>query len=223
MIGTRGHASLKIVSLFVAVLLGMILAQLGGSVRLGADQPPITDLPPERYRGDVDRDSRQDVIAYARTLQFSDATGAGDEQRLVVVTDSAHDPGPLVRVEPAVGVDLSAREQLANGLVIARLINRDTVPYPALAIGARDTTYWWADSVARGRWRAVYLSSDPAIPPVELDLHLMQEPDGQRHRFSPSARWLFADEGERPWVTCGAGMACWASDAIGGPPSTRAP
>lgn len=216
MIGTRGHARRKIVSLFVAVLVGMMLAQLGGRVRLGADQPPRTDLAPERYRGDVDRDSRQDVIAYARTLQFSDATGTGDEQRLVIVTDSGHVHGPLVRVEPAVGVDLSVREQLANGLVIARLINRDTVPYPALAIGARDTTYWWADSVARGRWRAVYFSSDPAIPPVELDLHLQQAPDGQRHRFSPSARWLFADEGERPWVTCGAGTVCRAGDPIGG-------
>ena len=216
MIGTRGPAPRKIVSLFVAVLVGMMLAQLGGRVRLGADQPPRTDLPPETYRGDVDRDSRQDVIAYARTLQFSDATGAGDEQRLVVVTDSAHDRGPLVRVEPAVGIDLSAREQLANGLVIARLINRDTVPYPALAIGARDTTYWWADSVAPGRWRAVYFSSDPAIPPVELGLHLQPAPDDERHRFSLSARWLFADEGERPWVTCGAGMACRAGNPIGG-------
>ena len=119
-------------------------------------------------------------------------------------------------MEPAVGVDLSAREQLVNGLVIARLINRDTVPYPALAIGARDTTYWWADSVARGRWRAVYFSSDPAIPPVELGLHLQQAPDDERHRFSLSARWLFTDEGEMPWVTCGAGMACRAGDPIGG-------
>ena len=42
------------------------------------------------------------------------------------------------------------------------------IDFENLAIGARDTTYWWADSVARGRWRAVYLSSDPAIPPVEL-------------------------------------------------------
>jgi hypothetical protein len=95
------------------------------------------------------------------------------------------------------------------------LINRDTVPYPALAIGARDTTYWWADSVARGRWRAVYFSSDPAIPPVELDLHLERAADGQRHRSSPSARWLFADEGERPWVTCGEATDCRAGDPIG--------
>ena len=121
MIGTRGHTTRKIVSLFVAVLVGVVLAQLGGRVSVGADQPPIPDLAPEKYRGDVDRDSRQAVIAYARTLQFSDATGAGDEQRLVIVADSVNDHGPIVRVEPAVGVDVSGREQLVDGLVIARV------------------------------------------------------------------------------------------------------
>jgi len=214
-IGTRGHAAGKFVPLFVAVLVGVGLAQLGGRIRMGTDQQSEPDLAPETYGGNVDRDSRQDVIAYARTLGFVDATGAGDEQRLIVAADSIHDRGPLVRVEPAVGLVVSGREQLANGLVIARFINRDTVPYPALGIGARDTTYWWADSVARGRWRALYFSSDPAIPPVELPLHLEQAPDGQRHGFPSSARWLMADEGERPWVACGASTACWAGDPIG--------
>lgn len=215
MIGTRGHTTRKIVSLFVAVLVGVVLAQLGGRVSVGADRPPRPELAPERYRGDVDRDSRHGLIAYARTLRFADATGAGDEQRLSIVADSAHDHGPLVRVEPAVGVIVAGRERLVNGLIIARLINRDTVPYPALAIGAHDTTYWWVDSVAQGQWRAIYFSSDPAIPPVELQLHLEQVSDSQSHRFSPSARWLFADEGERPWVTCGEATDCRAGDPIG--------
>lgn len=121
-----------------------------------------------------------------------------------------------MRVEPAVGAIVADGERLANGLIIARLINRDTIPYPALAIGAHDTTYWWVDSVAQGQWRAIYLSSDPAIPPVELHLHLEQAPDGQSHRSLPSARWLFADEGERPWATCGEGTDCRAGDPIGG-------
>lgn len=216
MIGTRGYSAGKLVSLFVAVLVGVGLAQLGGHIRLGTDQQPEPDLAPQTYGGDVDRDSRQDVIAYARTLRFADATGAGDEQRLMVVADSVHDRGPLVRVEPAVGVTVSGRDRLANGLVIARFINRDTIPYRALGIGARDTTYWWADSVARGRWRALYLSSDPAIPPVELQLHLEQAHGGQGHRLPSSARWLVAAEGDRPWVTCGPSITCRAGDSIGG-------
>ena len=216
MIGTSRHAAGRFVALFVAVLIGVGLAQLGGRIRMGTEQQPEPDRAPEAYGGDVDRDSRQDVIAYARTLGFADATGAGDEQRLMVVADSVPGRGPVVRVEPAVGVIVSGRDRLANGLVIARLINRDTVPYPSLGIGARDTTYWWADSVARGRWRALYFSSDPAIPPVELQLHVERAADGQRHRVPASARWLVADEGERPWVTCGPNITCRTGGPIGG-------
>ncbi len=135
MIGTRRHAAGKFFILFMGVLVGVGLAQLGGRISVGTDQQPELVLAPDAYGGDVVRDSRQDVIAYARTLLFSDATGEGDEQRLVVIADSVHDRGPLVRVEPAVGLMVSGRERLANGLIIARFINRDSVPYPALGIG----------------------------------------------------------------------------------------
>lgn len=216
MISNGGHATRRLVSLFVAVLIGVVLAQLGGRIRLGTDRAPAPDPTLVMYQGSVDRDSRQNVIAYARTLQFSEATGAGDEQRLTVGADSVPSHGPLVRVEPVVGANRSRREQLATGLLVARFINHDPVPYPQLSIGARDTTYWWADSVARGRWRALYLSSDPAIPPVELELHLDQVPDAQRNGLLPSARWLFTDEGEKPWVTCSAAAACRAGDLLGG-------
>jgi len=197
-IGTRRHAAGKFFILFMGVLVGVGLAQLGGRISVGTDQQPELVLAPDAYGGDVVRDSRQDVIAYARTLLFSDATGEGDEQRLVVIADSVHDRGPLVRVEPAVGLMVSGRERLANGLIIARFIN-----------------HWWVDSVPSGRWRALYFSSDPAIPPVEAHLHLEQA-DGQSHVRSSSARWVTADEGERPWVTCGVSTACRAGAPIGG-------
>lgn len=215
MIGTRGFATRRLVLLFVAVMVGVLLAQLGGSVRVGDDRPAEPELIPEQYGGDVDRDSRLEVISYARTLRFSGATSAGDEQRLIVAPESLHVRGPLVRVEPAIGLNASARPHLTGGLVIARFINRDTVSYPAMAIGPLDTTYWWVDSVAQGRWRGLYLSSDPAIPPVELDLHLDHVPEGRPPGSPPSARWLFADEGERAWVTCGAATACRAGDGVG--------
>lgn len=216
MIGTRRHAAGKFFILFMGVLVGVGLAQLGGRISVGTDQQPELVLAPDAYGGDVVRDSRQDVIAYARTLLFSDATGEGDEQRLVVIADSVNDRGPLVRVEPAVGLMVSGRERLANGLIIARFINRDSVPYPALGIGVRDTTYWWADSVPSGRWRALYFSSDPAIPPVEVRLHLEQAAGGQSRGRRASARWVMADEGERPWVTCGVSTVCRAGAPIGG-------
>ena len=216
MIGTRGHVAGKLVSLFLGILVGVGLAQLGGRIQVGTDQQPEPNLAPDTYGGDVVRDSRQDVIAYARTLLFAEAIGAGDEQRLVAIADSVHGRAPLVRVEPAVGLMASGRELLANGLVLARFINRDTVPYPALGIGASDTTYWWADSVPSGRWRALYFSSDPAIPPVEVRLHLEQPAGGQGHGRPSSARWVVADEGERPRVTCGVSTVCLAGDPIGG-------
>ncbi len=203
--GTHGQASRTMIPILLAVVAGVVIAQLGGKVAVGSSQselPETIDVP--HYVGDVDRDSRQDVVAFARTAPYAGELGFGDEQTLRSRQDTVSGDGPFVRIEPVTAAHRYNRDELAAGRLIGRLINFDSVPYPRLGLGAHDTTYWWVDSSANGRWRALFLSTDPAIQPVTMPVRV--EPSTTW--WQPVARWVAVGGVDAVWATCGADTIC---------------
>ncbi len=209
--------------LILALIGGVVIGQLGGEVKLAPPPPPATAsaavapaIP--SFGRSIDASSRDDFLGYARALPFDGDPGAGDGQRLV--SDSplgSQVPGPLVRIEPMRHAAAASRAELANGLVVARFINEDSLAFPRLALGARDTAYWWVDSVGLGRWRSVYLSARASIGMLPAGLEVRArggaESSAAAARDRALARWHWEDDGlagERPWATCSRAAACIA-------------
>ena len=209
MTDTRGQAVRKLFPLFLAVLAGVLLAQLGGRIMVGGGEkkPDMPRIP--RFTGDVDRDSRQNVVQFARALPWVATFGAGDEQRLLVIEDGNRRYGPKARIEPLLVAHTLDRKDLAEGRFVGRIINNDDEPYSKLGLGARDTTYWWVDSAATGKWRAVFFSSDPAIQTVSMPVNVEpSSPDGSHRWTQSTARWIWLDQDEKTWVSCGYTFCC---------------
>jgi len=207
---TAGKAAGSLLPILAALVAGVLLAQLGGRVIVGSDNPPAPEVPIPSFTGDVDRDSRQDIVNFARALPFGESVGAGDAQPLWMATDSGAVQGAVVRIEPVFLAHEYTREELGNGRFVARMVNRDDRRYEPLGIGTRDTTYWWIDSIARGTWRTLLLSSDPAIPTVEMTTQL-ESTSGQPRHVQSLARWTGVRENVAGWVTCTATAGCRVS------------
>lgn len=203
-----GHVPGRLLLILVGIIVGLLLAQLGGRIIVGPETPgQVPEVPP--FQGDIDRASRTEILAYARSLPYETSFGAGDDQRLLVRQDSVSRYGPNARIEAMKGAAGLTKEDLARGRFVARLLNRDQEPYPKLALGSRDTTYWWVDSVATGQWRALYISSDSTIPPVRTSVRLEPASVHGDTRWGQSlARWIFDPNDEETWVTCGTLYCC---------------
>jgi len=204
----RGQAAGRLVLILVGIIAGLLLAQLGGRIIVGPGRPAqVPEVPP--FQGDIDRAPRADVLAYARGLPYETSFGAGDDQRLLVRQDSIIRYGPNARIEAMKGAAGLTRDDLARGRIVARLLNRDQEPYAKLALGSRDTTYWWVDSVATGQWRSLYISSDSTIAPVRTTVRLEDASVHGDTRWGQSlARWIFDENDEETWVTCGQLYCC---------------
>ena len=202
--GVRGQAS-RTILLVLAVVVGVVIAQLGGTVALGSsedERPEMMDVPP--YEGDVDRDSRQDVVDFARAAQYAGELGFGDEQSLRPAPDTISLDGPYVRVEPVAFANNIKADELVAGRFIGRLINLDSTAYPRYGLGAFDTVYVWVDSSAVGRWRVVFFSTDPAIQSVTRPIRV--EPSARW--WQSLARWVVVGGVDEMWATCGAETVC---------------
>jgi hypothetical protein len=117
---------------FVAITLASLACEGKGGTRA----PDFTSF---------DSASPEQVLAYIRKLRFDPDTEAGDAKHLPV--DSL--PGPLVAIQPEKRSHKNRAADLAKGpgRIIAKLINRDSQPYPKLNLGPHDTVYWAVDQV----------------------------------------------------------------------------
>src|SRR6059036_3689103 len=79
---------------------------------------------------------RATVLRYARSQQFVPVSG--DSQRLMLGASCPGDCryGPLAHIDPVAGSFLLDSAKLAEGRILARVVNVDTVPYPKLNLGA---------------------------------------------------------------------------------------
>jgi hypothetical protein len=145
------------------------------------------------------------VAAYAERIGFNEYAGAGDVQLL------HHDPcppcthGPTVALQPQRGSHRYTRAELAQGRVIARLVNRDSTGYDRYALAPRAVVYWWVDSTAAG-WRSIFVRTVPDRAAVVSDLDLRDDhPAGTWGHAS--AAWLWGSA-EIAWATCGDRGCC---------------
>ena len=208
----RGATKQTLVLAFLVLLVGVAIGQLGGKVELS--EPALENGPttPE-FAGQIETAPRAQILSYARGLSYDESDGAGDIQRLTVVdlvaVPPAPTPGPLCRIDPMQGAADLERDELAAGRIVARIINRDSTSYPQLALGPRDTTYWWVDSVTTGRWRSLLVSSQDTMLITPRHLSVVSAFQDTKGRWGQAlARWHWQEQDEGLWVTCTATSAC---------------
>ncbi|NNG17932.1 MAG: hypothetical protein HKM89_15760 [Gemmatimonadales bacterium] len=209
----RGATKQSWVLVILALIGGVVIGQLGGTVALTPAPSPGSGPPPPTFAGQIETMPRAEVLSYARGLGFDRSDGAGDTQRLTVVdlmaVPPAPVPGPLCRIEPMQGAAELERDELAAGRIVARIINRDSIPYPELALGPSDTTYWWVDSATTGQWRTLLVSSEDTVLIAPRGLSLVRAFEDSTRRWGQAlARWRWQGQDEGLWVTCTATSAC---------------
>ncbi len=200
---SRTAPARRLAAALVAALSLVACRPTGPAATTGATGEPPTPPPP--FAGGIDRASPEEVLRYARSLQFDDRAGAGDRQRLMLGTCPADCRyGPLARIEPQVGAHALADSGVASGRIVARLVNEDDQPYPKLFLEARDTTYLWVDSTD-GAWRARFISTRAGGKVRPAKLTREYHPERTRRWLQAVARWDWREADEQAWVTCGEG------------------
>ena len=207
-------------ALVVAVLFlptVFVVRQLHAQARGGKPAPYVTPAP----RASLDSMSDSALASYIASLRFDLDPWAGDEQRLLLGRFDAKSPelaryGPLAAIQPEEGIGRLRQSQLERGRIVARFINRDSTPYPKLALAAHGVTYWWIE----GRYqqgserggRAVFIATDSVggrihiIRRTRASLYYDPHPEQYEARYRPnpraSARWYWTDRDELGWVPC---------------------
>ena len=120
--------------------------------------------------------------------------------------------GPHVLLLPERGAATLQTTMLAEGRVVARLINSDAEAYPKFNLAPHDTVYWWVDRRGTGdTWRSVYVSSDPARR-LQPDTLVVTSYHGYAWQRT-LARFLWRDTDEALWVACDMTGCCRSSGA----------
>lgn len=125
----------------------------------------------------VDATSRAVLLAYARSLDFVTVDGAADTRPLSPLCAGCLS-GPVLTVQPERGAYLLSRASLAEGRILARLIDQDRSPAPAFGLEPGDTSCWWVDKVG-GSWRSVLISTREATPLVMAGMVFKEHSDMQ--------------------------------------------
>src|SRR5437667_104314 len=88
-----------------------------------------TGAPTAFFRGSVDSAPRSAVLNYARSLDYDSTHGVGDYRRLMLGSCPRCAYGPHVFLRPERGAATLQTDMLAEGRVVARLINHDSTGY----------------------------------------------------------------------------------------------
>lgn len=182
----------------------LVLLVLAGACR---PRPPAPAAPGFTLGDSVTSADIERVVGYVGTLEFDTLHGAGDEQLL------HHDPcppcahGPRAAIFPVKQAHRFTRSELAQGRVVAMLVNRDTIAYDRYGLAPRAVVHWWVDSSSAGwRSRFVRVSPERGVVTADLQLDVYREP----RWYQGVARWLQGSE-EIAWTVCG-DRGCCRSD-----------
>lgn len=209
----RGRAPVGWLVLVVALVVALVFVwrQREGEEE-GEGTPAPTAAPP--FTGQSTLDHGQ-VLAYARALHYDVEHGAGETRRLMVgCPPGPCRYGPLVRLEPEIGVVSLNKTQLAAGRVLARLINLDTMPYPKLGLGPKpDTAYWFVrDSAGLRSWYVSSILERGGGITGPDTFKLTAYPHGKRWTRT-FARFVFREKDEGLWIPCIVFYCCQTTDA----------
>ena len=208
----EGRSPLLFLLLVVAVAVAVWFLRPVISRGVTTAGPTPTVAPTAFFTGAVDSAPRSAVLNYARTLDYDSTHGVGDYRRLMVGSCPRCMYGPHVFLRPERGAATLQTTMLAEGRVVARLINLDADTYAKFNLAAHDTVYWWVDRRGpRGAWRSVYVSSDPTRP-LQPDTLIVTSYHGSRWERT-WARFLWRDTDEALWVACDMTGCCRSSGA----------
>jgi len=199
------------VLLILALVVVVIYLIAHGVPAAGGPALTPTAAPTSYFTQRIDSAPRSAVLSYARSLNYDTRDGVGDFRRLMVGSCPRCIYGPHVFLRPEHGAAALQRAMLAQGRVVARLTNNDSIGYPKFNLAPLDTVYWWVDSVRTG-FRSVYVSSNPARALVTDSLFIIHHPG-----YSPwaltLARFLWRDTDEALWIACDMTGCCKSSGA----------
>lgn len=236
----RGTRSLGVLGLtavaFVAGCSGQSAPPPPPPQTSGPNLPPPTKAPadvPNAFTGKIDDATRTQILAYAHALQFNASPGASDVQQLQVDSPPGKlHPGPRVRIEPEVGAVGLTRKELGEGRIVAVMVNYSNRAYPKLAIPPRGKAYFWMDSTATGKWRAIYIPDDPHRPlrTRVTATRIVTVPGGATDTlrdsvivhvntdsiFRSRAKWLWSKADEGTWTSCTMNGCCYSNSDFTG-------
>lgn len=201
--------------LLLIVVIALAAAWFGGPIIHGYRPPAYptpTKAPTAYFTSSVDSAPRSAVLSYARSLDYDTTHGVGDFRRVMVGSCPRCVYGPHVFLRPERGAASLDTTLLAEGRVVARLVNTDSSAYTKFNLGARDTVYWWVDRRGpRGTWRSMYVSSDPGRP-LQQDTLIVTGYHSSRWERT-WARFIWRDADEALWVACDMTGCCKSSGA----------
>jgi hypothetical protein len=190
-----------------------VSAALAGFVacRPGEVQP----APPPFRSGPIEQVPRAQVLEYARRVPFVPVSG--DSQRLMIGSYPNSRYGPLAHIDPAKGSFQFDEKALSEGRILARVINVDTIDYPKLNLGPRDTIYWWVDRRGpNGGFRSVFVSSrlDAALRVTGFRRERHPELGADFRWKQAEGRFLWRDTDEQLWIACVWAECCRSDEAL---------
>ena len=202
-------------ALFLIVVVALAAAWFLGPIIHGYRLPSglvPTAAPTAYFTAPIDSAPRSAVLGYARSLNYDSTQGVGDFRRVMVGSCPRCVYGPHVFLRPERGAAALDTARLAEGRMLARLINFDSTGYAKFNLAARDTVYWWVDRRGPGgTWRSMYVSSDPGR---RLQQDTLIVTSYHSYRWERTwARFLWRDADEALWVACDMTGCCKSSGA----------
>lgn len=202
----RRPAAWPVALLFLATACPAPERPMAGLPAHGVDSTPRpTPAPPF----DIDKATLDEVLRYARGLEYAAHVGVSDEQALAVANrDGALCPeecryGPLARIQPEVGAVAVPDQDFRKGRIVGRMISQGPGDYDKLNLGALDTTYVWVRETDAG-WQARFVSSSKARERASLTDRPFKPDESHPGRYTRSAaRWTWQAKDEGTWFTCG--------------------
>jgi hypothetical protein len=139
------------------------------------------------------------LLALSRAATFVPVLG--DSQRLMLGSYPTGRYGPRVQISPELRSYAHDTADLATGVLLARLVNFDTIPYPKMNLGPLDTVYLWTDEPG-GLFqpaRAFYVNARDGS---RLERGIRTHPGPPMRGTMPAARFLWDDADEKTCVYC---------------------
>jgi hypothetical protein len=166
-------------------------------------------LPPGCPSGSAPADTTQ-LRACLTGIDFDTTEFVGDEQRLMVRSDSGSGPGalcfgdsthvcrhgPLARVDPVKGSELYSDSALAEGRIIARIYLRtgETESYDKFGLVPGDTTYWWVNAAQDSSLFVHRAGMGPDLAVTRRGLTMTYHPHGSFQQAFAQWVWDPTDE-----------------------------
>lgn len=180
---------------------------------IGCDRGEAAPAEPPFAGEPIDRAPRAAVLDYARAQRY--VAVSGDSQRLMLGTFPDARYGPRAHIDPVSGGFKQDSAARGRGRLLARVINVDTIPYPKLNLGPRDTVYWWVDA-SGGRPRSILVSSRGDAQAVIRGFVRESHPEyGKGFKWRQAeARFLWRDTDEMLWVACDIWDCCRTDESL---------